>query len=82
MAGGRGGEAMQGGNGEGEEGNEGSRQDAEESSSEGGYTGLHYNEEAGQLVAITYDQNIIFYNSSSLEKDKQVMCVHVVLDIL
>jgi len=64
---------VQGNTGEDKGNDEDSVHDREGSSSEGGYTGLHYSEETGQLVAITYDQNIVFYNSSSFEMDKQVM---------
>lgn len=36
------------------------------------YTGLHYNESLDTMVAITYDQNIIFINSRQFNCVKQV----------
>ena len=44
----------------------------ERSSSEGGYTGLHFCSSTGQVIAVTYDHNIVFYDSPAFEMKKQV----------
>ena len=43
----------------------------------GGYTGLHFNECLNMLAAVTYDHNIVFYNSLSFERKKQVCYIIV-----
>lgn len=40
--------------------------------STGGYTGLHFNESLGVLATVTFDHNIVFYDTLSFERKKEV----------